>query len=268
MTSESRRSRWYCQLRSEWFPGWHVGVLPGGREANDTALYLTGYEHRWTLQTGQEHPDFLGLSYYAFGQELASNRGYYSADGALAPDRPVGGQYWTKSTASHNLVLVDEKCQPPWALAGSNLELFEVTPGIEVVQASGFNVYPQCEEYRRTSVLIWAPGEQSYVVSSGSGAVRTASIGSTATARWWMQPAEPTPQPVVLPLAWDEWAYTGWVKNPRFVTPEAPYTFTWKSDDVNLDLMLLNAGDRLDRILIVDAPGWRHQTPPSELGTS
>jgi hypothetical protein len=79
-----------------------------------------------------------------------------------------------------------------------------------------------------------------------------------------LQPAQPAPQPVELLPAWDERAYTGWVKNPRAVTPETPYTFTWKSDGIGFDLLLLNSRDTVDRILIVDAPGWRHQRPPSE----
>ena len=51
-------------LYSEWFPGWHVGVLRGGREA-DTALYLNDNEHQWTVQTGHRQQDILSLSYYA-----------------------------------------------------------------------------------------------------------------------------------------------------------------------------------------------------------
>ncbi|MBI3945955.1 MAG: heparinase II/III family protein [Armatimonadetes bacterium] len=172
-------------LRSEWFPGYHVGVLRAGR-AEDTALYLTGHQFQWTIRTGHAHPDILALAYYAFGQELASDRGYFG--GAMAPDRPLTGQYWTKSTASHNIVLVDDKCQPTEAPAGCHLELFGVAPvaevlqgaggadtrptaaafpvprTVEVIQAAGFNAYPQCEEYRRTSSLIRAPDGQTYVV--------------------------------------------------------------------------------------------------------
>jgi hypothetical protein len=253
-------------LHSEWFPGWHVAVLRGGRDANDTAVYLTGHEHRWTLQTGHEHPDILGLSYYACGQELASDRGYYSGDGALAPDRPVGGQYWTKSTASHNLVLVDEKCQPPHASAGSNLELFGVTPGIEVVQASGYNVYPQCEDYRRTTALVRRPDGQTYMVDffRVKGGENHKYCFHSNGKMVGMDPAQPAPEPVDLPEPWDEWAYTGWVKNPRAVTPNTPYTFRWRSGDVGFDLHLLNDLQSIDRILVVDAPGWRHQRPPEE----
>ncbi|MDA0745801.1 MAG: heparinase II/III family protein, partial [bacterium] len=253
-------------LRSEWFPGWHVGVLRGGREENDTALFLTGHEHRWTLRTGHEHPDILALSFYAYGEELASDRGYYSGDSALAPDRPVGGQYWTKSTASHNLVLVDDKCQSSEAPAGSNLELFGVTPGVEVVQASGFQVYPQCEEYCRTSALVRRTDGQAYVVDffRVKGGENHKYCFHCNGSMVGMVPDEPAPKPVVLPPPRDDRDYSGWVKNPRTVTPETPYTFSWKSGDVNLELRLLNSQNSVDRILIVDAPGWRHQMPAEE----
>ncbi|MCE2435237.1 MAG: heparinase II/III family protein, partial [Candidatus Latescibacteria bacterium] len=137
-------------LHTEWFPGWHVGVLRGGR--NDTALYLNGNEHRWTLQTGHRQQDILSLSYYAYGEELASDRGYFSGSSQQLPDGR-SGQVWVKSSLSHNLVVVDEKEQNNTA-CGSNLELFGTAPGIEIVQASGVNVYPQCEEYRRTCAMV------------------------------------------------------------------------------------------------------------------
>ncbi len=254
-------------LRSEWFPGWHVAVLRGGRKANDTALYVLGHEHRWTVHTGHDHPDILALSYYAYGEELASDRGYFSGSRKLAPDRPVSGQYWTNSTASHNLVLVDEKCQSKDGPVGSNLELFGVAPEIEVVQASGFNAYPQCEEYRRTTSLIRTPDGQTYAVDffrvrGGENHKYCFNCNGSMVDR---QPSEPAPQPVELAPPWDECAYTGWVKNPRAVSPESPYTFTWQSNDTHLDLLLLNDGETVDRIMVLDAPGWRIDRPREEL---
>jgi hypothetical protein len=114
--------------------------------------------------------------------------------------------------------------------------------------------------------LIRTPGEQTYVVDffrvKGGRNHKYCfhCNGSMAD----LNPTQPAPQPVELAPAWDEWAYTGWVKNARAVAPETPYTFTWNSGDVNLDLLLLNTRDTVDRIMIVDAPGWRHQSPRSE----
>ena len=75
----------------------------------------------------------------------------------------ASGQSWVKSSFSHNLVVVDEEEQANRE-CGSDLELFGVAPGIEVVQASGVNVYPQCEEYRRACVMVTTPEGQTYFV--------------------------------------------------------------------------------------------------------
>jgi len=247
-------------LRTEWFPGWHVGVLRGGREADNTALYLNGNENRWTTQTGHRHLDVLSLSYYAFGEELASDRGYFSGSGQLTRDGR-SGQRWTRDTLSHNLVVVDEKSQAG-SNCGSDLELFGIAPGIEVLQASGVNVYPQCGEYRRTCALIQTPDKQTYVVDffrvKGG---QTHQYGFNCNGSLVkLEPAEPSPQPVELSPAWSMW-----LSSPRTVVPQPPRKFTWKSGDVNLDLMLLNAQDSVQRIIIADAPGWRQGTPASEL---
>ena len=240
-------------LRSEWFPGWHVGVLRGGRVSNDTAFYLNGNEHHWTLQTGHRQRDVLSLSYYAYGEELASDRGYFSGSRQLLPDGR-SGQSWTSSTLSHNLVVVDEEDQETRA-CGSNLELFGVALGVEVVQASGVNVYPQCEVYRRTCALIQAPGEQMYVVDLfrvRGGRTHQYCFhcnGSPAG----MKPAEPAPQPVGMAEAWGTW-----LDDPQAVASEGPCTFSWRFREVGLDLVLLNTSDR---IVLADAPGWRVGNP-------
>lgn len=250
-------------LRSEWWPGWHVGVLRGGRGSNDTALYFDGNENRRTLHTGKKpspgrsqtshrHRDVLSISTYAFGQELASDRGYFSGSSQLTPDgRP--GQMWVNNTLSHNLVVVDAEQQAAEG-CGSDLELFGVAPGIEVVQARGTAVYPQCETYRRTCALIPAPDGGNYTVDVfrvKGGKTHQYSFQCLGSLRR-VAPDQPTPQPAQLPESWSKW-----VDNPRAVIPETPATFTWQAGDVNLDLMLLNGRDTVDRVVIVDAPAWR-----------
>ena len=239
-------------LRSEWFPGWHVGVLRGGREDNDAALFLNGNENRWTAATGHRHVDILSISYYAFGEELASDRGYFSGSGQLTRDGR-SGQRWTRDTLSHNLVVVDEQSQANRD-CGSNLELFGVAPGIEMIQASGHKAYPQCDEYRRTCALIQTPGGQNYVVDffrvkGGKCHQYTfncnGSLVDTA-------PGPPALQPVEMAPTWSKW-----LSSPKAVTPEVPHTFTWQCQDVSLGLMLLNTQDTVERIIVADAPGWR-----------
>ncbi len=232
-------------LRSEWFPGWHVGVLRGGRDENDTAVYLNGNENQWTTHTGHRQRDVLSLSSYAYGEELARDLGYYSGSGHMLPDGRRG-QDWARSTLSHNLVVVDEDDQEARD-CGSNLELFGISPGIEVIQASGFNVYPQCDEYRRTTALIRRPDGQTYTVDlfrvkGGKVHQYGMSCNGTLAAVEGAQPAELSP-------AWGRW-----LSNPVAVEPGGPLTVTWTFRDVSLDVALLNAADR---IIAADSPGWR-----------
>ena len=238
-------------LHTEWFPGWHVGVLRGGRD--DTALYLNGNEHQWTLKTGHRQQDILSLSYYAYGEELASDRGYFSGSSQQLPDGR-SGQVWVKSSLSHNLVVVDEKEQNN-TTCGSNLELFGTAPCIEIVQASGVNVYPQCEEYRRTCAMVTTPEGQTYSVDLfriKGGRIHQYNFHCNGSPIG-INPATPSPQTTALENAWDIW-----LENPQAIAPQGPTTFTWQFRDVNLDLMLLNVPDR---IVLADAPGWRVGTP-------
>jgi hypothetical protein len=239
-------------LRSEWFPGWHVGVLRGGGEQNDTALYFDGNENERTLHTNHRHRDVLSIIAYAFGEELISDRGYFSGSAQLTPDGR-SGQLWCRSTLSHNLVVVDEGDQASRG-CGSDLELFGVAPGIEVVQATGVDVYPQCDTYRRTCALIRTPEDQAYIVDlfrvKGGECHQYSFHCNGSLLR--LAPEGLSPQPVELSEVWSHW-----VDNPRALVPEEPCTFSWESGDANLDLHLLNDRDTVDRIVITDAPGWR-----------
>ncbi|MBI3946587.1 MAG: heparinase II/III family protein, partial [Armatimonadetes bacterium] len=241
-------------LRTEWFPGWHVGVLRGGRP-DDTALYLTGDEEQWIYRSGHRHRNILGILYYAFGQELVSDRGYFSGSGGRTPDgRP--GQSWVVSTLSHNLVVVDEKNQE--MPRGSHLELFGTAPGIEVVQASGFDAYSQCKEYRRTTALIRTPDLQTYAVDLfrvRGGQTHQYSFHCNGSLLG-VAPADPAPQPVELSEAWSTW-----LSDTRAITPGGPHRFTWQEKETRLDLLLLNGPDALKRVVIADAPGWRAGHP-------
>ena len=236
-------------LHSEWFPGWHVGVLRGGRDGNDTALFLNGNEHQWTVQTGHRHQDVLSLSLYAHGEEMASDRGYFSGSDQRLPDGR-SGQRWMRSTLSHNLVVVDEEEQGRSG-SGSNLELFGLAPGIQVVSASGVNVYPQCDVYQRVCVLVDAPEGQSYVVDVfrvRGGRTHQYGFHCNGTLAGGV-PDLSTYESVGLSDAWDEW-----LENPHAISPESPTTITWQHQGINLDLMVLNSPQQMT---LADAPGWR-----------
>lgn len=217
-------------LHTEWFPGWHLAVLRAGDPAGDTVFYLNGYSMH-----GHRHYDTLGIIYHAVGKELASDRGYIWDDPRNA---------WTKSTLAHNIVTVDGANQIS-KRRDSRLELFGTAPGIEMVQASA-NAYSQCDRYQRTCALVQLPGNQSYVVDIfrvKGGKRHQYSLNGNGNL---VALSTSEPQPI------DE--KIKWLGNLRAVAPGRPFTATWGHQKMRLDLMMLNA---IDRLIVADAPGWR-----------
>ena len=217
-------------LYSEWFPGWHVAVMRGSDPYGDSALYLNAYAYH-----GHRHQDTLGILYYAFGKELASDRGYIWDDPRNA---------WTGGTLSHNLVTVDGANQQR-KNRHSTLELFGTAPGIQVTQASA-NAYDQCDRYQRTCAFIQLPGKQTYVVDffrvSGG---KLHQYGFQCNGEM-IDVTGPTPQPTNEDHKW--------LSNLRACEPEEPFSATWQYKGANMQLTVLNP---IDRLLIADAPGWR-----------
>ena len=239
-------SRVHLPHFSEWFPGWHVAVLRGGEGVRkQTAFYLNGYS-----QGGHRHYDTLGIIYIAHGKEMAADRGYIWDDPRNA---------WTKSTLSHNLVIVDGESQnhPD---RKSRLELFGRGAGVEVVQASA-DAYTQCDTYQRTCVLVEIPDGQTYtadffrVAGGGKHAYGFHCNGHLVGV------TEATPEPVEETVEW--------LSNLRAARPTGPCVATWEYEGVRMDLRLLSP---IDRLLVADAPGWRsnlgveqHRPPVQEV---
>jgi len=217
-------------LYTEWFPGWHVGVLRAGEPQGDTAFYLNGYARH-----GHRHSDTLGILYYAHGVELASDRGYIWDDPRNA---------WTAGTLAHNLVTVDGASQnvPD---RHSRLELFGAAPGVEVVEASA-DAYSQCERYQRTCVLVQLSGGATYAVDffrTQGGKLHQYGFHSNGAL---VNLSTPEPEPI------DE--EIRWLINLRAVKRPGPFTATWQFDKTRLDLAMLSD---VDRLIVADAPGWR-----------
>jgi len=218
-------------LRTEWFPGWRVGVLRAGQPLGDTALYLNGNAYH-----GHRHDDTLGLIYYARGREIASDRGYIWDDPRNA---------WTKCTQSHNIVTVDGRSQQRKGRA-SVLELFGAGPGVEVIRARAENAYKQCPLYRRTCALIRVNDCQTYAVDVFR--VRGGKLHQygfqcngelAAFAGGSLTPAADKHK---------------WLSNFRACSPAGSVTATWQDADVFMDLTVLSP---MDRLVVADAPGWR-----------
>lgn len=217
-------------LHTEWFPGWHVAVLRNGHPHGRNALYLNGYEMH-----GHRHYDTLGITYFALGREMASDRGYIWDDPRNA---------WTRSTYSHNLVTVDAQNQISRD-RHSTLELFAAAAGVEVVQASA-NAYEQCSQYRRTCALVQLPGDESYAVDIfrvTGGDLHQWCLNSNGD-RFGLHGLELTPQDGKI----------SWMENLRVARPADTWHATWHHGGVKLDAWMPTP---IDRLIVADAPGWR-----------
>jgi len=218
-------------LRTEWFPGWHVGVLRAQDPQGPTALYLNGNAYH-----GHRHHDTLGIMYYAFGQEVASDRGYIWDDPRNA---------WTKGTLSHNIVTVDGENQRAHGRT-SVLELFCAAPCVEMVQARTDNAYPQCDRYQRTCVLVPLGKDETYAVDFFR-------VSGGALHQYGFQCNGQLLPPEALELEAAD-APNRWLSRCRAATPRTPLTLTWEHGEIRMDLLLLSP---MDRLLVADAPGWR-----------
>lgn len=217
-------------LRTEYFPGWQVAVLRNGNPEGHTAFYFNGYAYH-----GHRHMDTLGIIYFAYGQELASDRGYIWDDPRNS---------WTKSTLAHNLVAVDGANQIG-AGRHSTLELFATAPGLEVTQSSA-NAYEQCTQYRRTCALVALPDGGSYAADffRVTGGKLHQYCFNVDTGDFTLTGAS-------LELAPDQ---IKWLSNLRQCTPTGPWRATWNKQEVRMDLWM---PCDLDRLVVADAPGWR-----------
>ena len=218
-------------LRTEYFPGWHVGVLRAGSDESRTAFYFNGYSMH-----GHRHHDTLGIIYHAFDRELASDRGYIWDDPRNA---------WTRSTLSHNIVTVDGANQVAKD-RHSRLELFGICPGVEVIQASA-NAYEQCSEYRRTCALVRLPEGDNYVVDIfrvAGGKLHQYCFNCNGD---FLGVEGVEVQPIEGKLSY--------LTNLRAAeAPPEAWSASWRDEDVGMRLFV--AGP-IGRLLVTDAPGWR-----------
>jgi len=107
-----------------------------------------------TLNHG--HADDLNLSYYAQGYELTYDLGY----GLGSTHTQVG---WSKQTASHNLVLVDETSQgQAGSGTGGSMHALADLPGLKLTEVSAESCYAAqgVSTYRRLLALVGEGAEQ------------------------------------------------------------------------------------------------------------
>jgi hypothetical protein len=135
-----------------YFPSLMTAILRHGRGPQGTALALT-----FSPDGGHRHYDNLALFYVDRGHTILGDQGYIG-------DTPMNR--WIRSTLSHNLVVVDDQeqlkrkgdqCRRP------TLHLMATSLRVSVVEASS-QVYPQCDQYRRTVALVKGPGAETFAV--------------------------------------------------------------------------------------------------------
>jgi len=218
-------------LRTEYFPGWQVGVFRSACDDTKSAFYFNGY-NAW----GHRHYDTLGILYHYDGVELASDRGYIWDDPRNA---------WTKSTLSHNIVTVDGQSQNAKDRR-SSLELYFAGETVETMQASA-TAYDQCSQYRRSCTLVRLPEGGNYVadifrVTGG----KTHQYGLNCNGSFLgLTGGELTPLEGKL----------SWLTNLRAVAgPPERWHADWAYQGRKLRLDMVGA---LQRLLVTDAPGWR-----------
>ncbi|MFC6800058.1 heparinase II/III family protein [Haladaptatus sp. DYSN1] len=106
---------------------------------------------------GHTHRDTLNIGLFGHGLNLSPDLGYPEETGNW-PKR----WNWTGNTISHNTVLVDEQRQDKqWV---STPRHFDHTDRVQLFEIDAANVYPQCEQYERTTAQVTIDDENSYVV--------------------------------------------------------------------------------------------------------
>ncbi|HWQ52949.1 MAG TPA: heparinase II/III family protein [Bryobacteraceae bacterium] len=131
-----------------------MGILRTGEGADAQGLIL-----RYGPSLTHGHWDELNINYIARGYELTYDHGYGHT---AATQTQVG---WARQTASHNLVVVDERPQYAGGTTGGSLHLFAGTPGAQVIEASSEGSYSKqnVSVYRRLAALIGS-GPDAYVL--------------------------------------------------------------------------------------------------------
>ena len=122
-----------------------IGILRQGAGPTAQALLL-----RFGPSLNHGHQDDLNLNFFARGYELTYDLGY----GLGSTHTQVG---WSRQSASHNLVVVNERSQGQDATgSGGSLHLLADLPTLKLIEASSESSYAGqgVKLYRRTLALV------------------------------------------------------------------------------------------------------------------
>lgn len=122
--------------------GFGLALLESGQGPSGIAL-----ANNYGRTKMHAHRDLLNFDLFAFGCWLAPDQGYPE----FATNIPSTTE-WTKSTISHNTVMVDQ--QPQVTVWGGHTRLFTQLKGFGVFELDGKAAYPGIKEYTRTMFLV------------------------------------------------------------------------------------------------------------------
>ena len=132
--------------------GYCLARLEYGLAADGTAAYV--YFGR---NAGHGHLDRLNIGMFGYGFDLTPELGYPE----FATSWPHRNE-WSITTISKNTVVVDEASQRTnW---GGEPVFFKALPGLQAVEVSSPNVYPQTREYRRMLAFLETEPGQAYAI--------------------------------------------------------------------------------------------------------
>ena len=135
-------------LPEVYFPSWMTAILRHQVTDRKSAVALT-----FSPYGKHRHRDNLALFYEDDGDTILGDHGYIASS-------PINR--WSKSTFSHNLVIVDNQEQAFKERQPSLHRMF-TSPEVSAVEASS-KVYSQCSEYRRLVVLFKEPDGATFLV--------------------------------------------------------------------------------------------------------
>lgn len=136
------------------------GILREGENAEGLTDTTRDFMLNFSPHTKHNHADFLDIEIDAFGIGMTTDLGY--------PETPVTNDphtiQWSQATISHNTVVVDEKNQGTPKAMQEPLHFDAKDTRVKVADARTPDAYGDCEEYRRTVVMIDYNDDVSYGV--------------------------------------------------------------------------------------------------------
>ncbi|MCU4743296.1 heparinase II/III domain-containing protein [Natronoglomus mannanivorans] len=138
-------------------PAYGFSALRDGDPGRPRGAYQYYGRNSFGTGSGHTHRDTLNLGIYGYGLDLSPELGRQGDDW-----EGNGLDSWVDSTPAHNTVTVDgENVHPQWV---GYPRRFDHTDRVQLMDIEAPRVYPQTDEYRRTTAMIDTEEDSSYVV--------------------------------------------------------------------------------------------------------